>query len=91
MDGFDNFEDRVIFVKINPSQELKNLRLDIAQRLYKFCNSTTKFDRRKVFEFHATIVLKDIQRKFDRIWDYVQTWRIPEMEQYVLRMTHCLV
>jgi len=87
MDGFDNFEDRVIFVKINPSQELKNLRLDIAQRLYKFCNSTTKFDRRKVFEFHATIVLKDIQRKFDRIWDYVQTWRIPEMEQYVLRIT----
>ena len=25
--------------------------------------------------------------KFDRILDYVQTWRIPEMEQYVLRIT----
>jgi calcineurin-like phosphoesterase family protein/2'-5' RNA ligase len=86
MDGFDNFEDRVIFVKINPSQELKNLRLDIAQRLYKFCD-TTKFDRDEYFTFHATLVLKDIQRKFDRIWDYVQTWRIPEMEQYVLRIT----
>jgi len=86
MAGFDNFEDRVIYVKINPSEELKNLRLDIAQRLYKFCD-TTKFDRDEDFTFHATLVLKDIQRKFDRIWDYVQTWRIPEMEQYVLRIT----
>lgn len=86
MDGVDNFEDRVIFVKINPSEELKNLRLEISERLYKFCG-TTKFDRDENFTFHATLVLKDIQRKFDRIWDYVQTWRIPEMEQYVLRIT----
>ncbi len=86
MDGVDNFEDRVIFVKINPSQELENLRLEIAERLYKFCDGTP-FDRNENFEFHATLVLKDIQRKFDRIWDYVQTWRIPEMEQYVLRIT----
>jgi calcineurin-like phosphoesterase family protein/2'-5' RNA ligase len=86
MTGFDNFEDRVIFVEIDPSQELKNLRLEIAQRLYKFCK-ISKIDMEKDFKFHATIVLKDIQRKFDRIWDYVQTWRIPEMEQYVLRIT----
>jgi calcineurin-like phosphoesterase family protein len=86
MDGVDNFEDRVIFVKVNPSEELKNLRLELSERLYKFCN-TTKFDRDEKFTFHATLVLKDIQRKFDRIWDYVQTWRIPEMEQYILRIT----
>ena len=87
IDGFDNFEDRVIFVRIKPSEELKNLRLEIAERLYKFCDVTTKFDRDKEFEFHATLVLKDIDRKFHRIWDYLQTWRIPEMEQYVLRIT----
>ncbi len=87
MDGVDNFRDEVIFVRIEPSEELKNLRLEIAERLYKFCKTTTKFDRKEDFEFHATLVLKDIQRKFDRIWDYVQTWRIPEMEQYVLRIT----
>ena len=86
IDGFDNFENRVIFVKIKPSEELKKLRLEIAERLYKFCN-TTKFDRDEEFTFHATLVLKDIQRKFDKIWDYLQTWRIPEMEQYVLRIT----
>lgn len=86
MDGVSNFEDRVIIVKIKPSPELENLRLEIFERLSDFCG-TTKFDKREVFEFHATIVLKDIQRKFDRVWDYVQTWRIPEMEQYVLRIT----
>ncbi len=86
IDGFDNFEDRVIFVKIDPSQELEHLRLEIAERLYRFCD-VTPFDREEKFTFHATLVLKDIQMKFDRIWDYLQTWRIPEMEQYVLRIT----
>lgn len=86
IDGVDNFEDRVIYVKIKPSEELKNLRLEIAEKLYKFCD-TTKFDRDEELTFHATLVIKDIQRKFDKIWDYLQTWRIPEMEQYVLRIT----
>ncbi len=86
IDGFDNFENRVIYVRIKPSEELKNLRLEIAERLYKFCD-TTEFDIDEEFTFHATLVLKDIQRKFNRIWDYLQTWRIPEMEQYVLRIT----
>jgi len=86
IDGFDNFENRVIYVRINPSEELERLRLEIAERLYKFCD-TTKFDNDEKFTFHATLVLKDIQRKFNRIWDYLQTWRIPEMEQYVLRIT----
>ncbi|MGY5152042.1 MAG: 2'-5' RNA ligase family protein [Candidatus Nitrosopumilus sp. bin_6a] len=86
IDGFDNFEDRVIYVRIKPSEELKNLRLEIAERLYQFCN-TTKFDNDRNFTFHSTLVLKDIERKFHRIWDYLQTWRIPEMEQYVLRIT----
>ncbi len=86
IDGIDNFENRVIYVRIKPSEELKNLRLEIAERLYKFCN-TTEFDIDEKFTFHATLVLKDIQRKFNKIWDYLQTWRISEMEQYVLRIT----
>ena len=86
IDGFDKFENRVIYVRIKPSDELKNLRLEVAERLYKFCDMS-KFDIDEEFTFHATLVLKDIQRKFDKIWDYLQTWRVPEMEQYVLRIT----
>ena len=37
MANFDNFEDRVIYVKIKPSEELKKLRIEMAQRLQTFC------------------------------------------------------
>lgn len=86
LDGFDNFENRVIYVKIKPSEELKKLRLELKEKLEKFCElSEYDFDRN--FTFHATLVLKDISRKFDKIWEYLQTWKIPEMDQYVLRVT----
>ena len=86
IDGFDNFENRVIYVKIKPSEELEALRLEIAERLYKFCD-LKDHDLEPEFAFHATLVLKDIQRKFDRIWKYLQTWKIPEMNQYTLRVS----
>lgn len=86
IDGFDNFENRVIYVKIKPSEELEALRLEIAEKLYKFCD-LKEHDLEPEFVFHATLVLKDIQRKFDRIWNYLQTWKIPEMNQYTLRVS----
>ena len=86
LDGFDNFENRVIYVKIKPSEELKKLRSELAEKLEKFCE-LSEYDFDKNFTFHATLVLKDISRKFDKIWEYLQTWKIPEMDQYVLRVT----
>ncbi len=86
LDGFDNFENRVIYVKIKPSEELKKLRNELADKLGKW-SDLSKFDHDKKFTFHSTLVLKDISRKFDKIWEYLQTWKIPEMDQYVLRVT----
>ena len=86
LDGFDNFENRVIYLRIKPSVELKKLRSELAQRLGKFCE-LSEFDRESHFTFHATLVMKDIQRKFDRIWEYLQSWEVPKMEQYVIRIT----
>jgi len=86
LDGFDNFENRVIYVKIKPSEELKKLREELADKLGKWAD-LSKFDHDKKFTFHSTLVLKDISRKFDKIWEYLQTWKIPEMDQYVLRVT----
>ena len=86
LDGFDNFENRVIYLRIKPSVELKKLRSELAQRLEKFCE-ISEFDRELHFTFHATLVMKDIQRKFDRIWEYLQSWEVPKMEQYVIRIT----
>lgn len=84
--GFDNFENRVIYVNIKPSEELQSLRLEIAEQLYKFCE-LSEFDTQSKFTFHATLVFKDIQRKFDRIWNYLQSWKIPEMNYHVIRVT----
>ena len=84
--GFDSFENRVIYVKIKPSEELKKLRLEMVEKLQKFCD-LSGHDYEEDFTFHATVVLNDIQRKFDRISEFLQTWKIPEIEQYVLRIT----
>ena len=85
LDGFDSFENRVIYVRIKPSEKLEQLRSELAEKLEKFCD-LSEFDHESHFTFHATLV-KDIQRKFDRIWEYLQTWKIPDMEQYVIRVT----
>lgn len=86
LDGFDNFENRVIYVRIKPSEELKKLRLELVEKLQEFCN-LSEFDFDQQFTFHATLVLKDIQRKFDRIWEFLKTWKIAKMDQHLLRVT----
>lgn len=43
LDGFDNFEGRVIYIKIKPSEELKKLRFELAEGLAKFCD-LSKFE-----------------------------------------------
>lgn len=86
LDGFGHFENNVIFVKIKPSDELEKFRSDLVDKLKEFCY-LSEFDEKSEFTYHATIVLHDIYAKFDRIWEYVQTWKIPEIEQYVVRIT----
>jgi len=86
LDGFDSFENRVIFVKIKASEELESFRLDLVKRLEPFCD-LSEFDHDSVFTYHATLIMNDIQRKFDRIWEYLQSWKIHQMNQYVLRVT----
>lgn len=86
LDGFDNFEDRVIYVRIKPSEELRQLRLELVEKLQKFC-LLSENDKESHFTFHATLVMKDIESKFDQIWEYLQTWKIPNIDQYVVRVT----
>ena len=86
LDGFDNFEDRVIYVRIKPSEELKQLRSELVEKLKKFCFLSGN-DEESHFTFHATLVMKDIESKFEKIWDYLQTWKMPNIDQYVVRVT----
>lgn len=86
LDGFGHFDNNVIFVKIKPSDELEKFRIELADKLKGFCN-LSEFDLEPDFKYHATIVMHDIYRKFDRISDFLQSWKFPEMKHYVVRIS----
>jgi len=85
-DFFDNKQNKVIYLDIEPSEELKCLRRDIAYRLSKFSNGASH-DLDHNFAFHATIAFKDIDYKFDSIWNFIQQRREPYIHQHLLRIT----
>ncbi|MEK6957523.1 MAG: 2'-5' RNA ligase family protein [archaeon] len=87
LNGFDHFEDRVVHVHIDPSTELIEFRKELAKSLIPVCIETKQYDYVDDFKFHATLAFKDIEKKFDAIWDYLQTQETPLKEEYVLRIT----
>jgi len=86
--GFDYFdkEHKVIYLDINPSAELKELRRELAQRLDKISDSQL-WDNQKQFKFHSTVAFKDIDKKFSRIWEYIKKREEPNIKQHLLRIT----
>ena len=90
IDGFDYFESKkkflfittdvkknVIFLNITPTEELKKFRYELAKKLLKITGMSTKpHDSKKEFSFHATLAMKDINQKFDDIWEYLQDYDI---------------
>jgi len=86
---FDNATNKVIYLSIEPSEELKQLRFEIADRLRKITKTKSSQDRKSKdkFYFHATIAFKDIDRKFNKIWHYLKKKEEPNIQQHVLRIT----
>jgi hypothetical protein len=80
------FHNKVVFVEIEPSEQMNQLRQELVKKLDNFC-SLTKFDHYKDRHFHATIAFKDIGSKFKQIWDYLQTKESPDIKQFLLRVT----
>ncbi len=90
IDGFDYFEFKkkflfittstkknVIYLKIQPSEELKEFRHKLAKKLLKITDTNNiAHDSKDKFEFHATIAMKDIDRKFEKIWEYLKDYKI---------------
>ncbi|HUV80663.1 MAG TPA: 2'-5' RNA ligase family protein [Candidatus Bathyarchaeia archaeon] len=83
---FNNLEGKVIYVDIEPSKELEELRWELAKRLMMYVE-LKEGDKNKKFAFHATIAFKDIDRKFSDIWRYLKSKEIPYINQYLLRIT----
>ena len=83
---FNNPNGKVIYADIEPSKELEELRWELAKRLMKYVE-LKEGDKNKKFAFHATIAFKDIDREFSDIWRYLKSKEIPNINQYLLRIT----
>lgn len=92
LNDFGTFPGRAIFVNIAPSKELVEMRNELVKRLEKFCK--LKDHDHGEYAAHATLLLNthfrrgtDIRRKFASIMEYLNSWKIPEIENKVLRIT----
>lgn len=86
IEGFGRFIDsRVIYLGIEASPTLKQLRAELTQELNRIVTTapaSTNLD----YSFHATIAFKDLGSKFEPIWDYIRTKQQPHIDQYLLRI-----
>lgn len=93
--GFGNFDNRVIFIDVIPSEELKEFRRDLAKEItglrnfFIFRTVKTKgiTDLEDHHTFHATIAFKDIENKFRSILAYLKNKHTPHIDQRLLRVT----
>ena len=89
VDGFEYFElkkkflfittssrKNVIYLKIKPNEELKEFRHKLAKKLLKITNTISEHDSKAKFHFHTTLAMKDIDRKFEKIWEYLKNYEI---------------
>jgi len=89
--GFDWFDDtegrKVIYLAVYPSEELIELRRELAEQLGKWAK-LKEFEREDDFIFHVTIAFKDIDnKKFKKIWKYLQEREIVEINSNIFRLT----
>lgn len=97
LDGFGHFhskgffnwlfgKQKVIFVEVKGSENLNNLRWELVQKLKEYC-TLNEHDYEKDRHFHATIAFKDINARFDDIWEFIQRKQPPDIKQLLLRIT----
>lgn len=74
LNGYDHFDNRVIFMKVDMSKEGRILHDKLIEQLSKidYINFTEKDGKNKIF--HVTISSKKIQKIYDILWDYVNQY-----------------
>ena len=99
VDGFNYFEKKktflkipvgkrksVIYLNIIPHDSLISCQKMLAKRLFSITNTSEFDDPKDDFYFHATIAMKDISDKFDKIWEYLDNLGI-NFEDSCYRLT----
>lgn len=85
--GFDHFRNDVIYAKVVPSDELRELRRKLSRALRPISYNYQDHDTDRYYEFHITIAFKNIQSQFDEIWRYVNEQYDLECTAYAKRVT----
>jgi len=86
--GFEHINKEVIYLDVEPSQELIEFRRELAQNFIRFTSDYPLWDREPNFIFHTTLT-KDFGDKFEAIWDYLSRVHASKRDQYILRV--CLL
>ncbi len=86
LDGFGAFHNDVIYVKIIPSESFAEMRREMVDNLKGFCRMA-EHDYKADWSPHATLAMRDISDRFKEITSFLKSWRIPSIEQQVVRMT----
>lgn len=85
--GYDTFEtSNVVFIKINPSQQLEEFRWELAKRFKSYC-SLRSFDLERKFYFHGTIAMKLTPQKFKEVKNYIRNKPKLTYKHTLLRVT----
>jgi len=84
---FNNNIKKVIYIGIDPSEKLEEIRRGIAKRLLKITGTKSVYDAEEGYSFHIAIAFRDIDRKFPKIWKYIKSKEEPDINQHLLRIT----
>ncbi|MBA7613045.1 hypothetical protein ES703_20288 [subsurface metagenome] len=79
-------DGKVIAALISASPELRNLHRELAEELSQI-SAPKPWDNQDDYWFHTTIAFKDINQKFDLIWNYLNEKEKPQVNQYLVRIT----
>ncbi|APV44676.1 2'-5' RNA ligase [Dehalogenimonas formicexedens] len=87
-DGFGRFnnKDKVIYFKIRASDQLEDLREQLARKLIDF-STCQSWDQVSDYSFHSTIAFKDINYQFDEIWSHLSKITVPQFNEHLTRIT----
>jgi 2'-5' RNA ligase len=76
IDGFSRFDEpsKVIYLDIDPSPELEQLRQELAESLIRISKGYAVWDTKQRYKFHSTIGMFDTHddSKFDQLYTYAE-------------------
>lgn len=74
IDGYDHFDDRVIYMKVNMLKETKELHDRLIDKMSEI--SYIKFDKKdgKNKVVHITLASKKLKPIYSKVWEYVQQY-----------------